>query len=167
MPKVTASNNLRCYIAGEFVGTASEIELPELEMEMVEYEALGLYGTPEFPAGIQAMEATITWLSFDPLWAKAAADFTTAVNMQFRGVVEEFETIGRMGETPLIVTMRGLFKKNPIGSFSKNEFGEFESELAPTYIKQVFGGEVILEYDAIANIYKVGGRDLLQSLLKV
>ena len=167
MPKVTASNNLRCYIAGEFIGCASEIELPEIEMEMVEYESLGLYGTPEFPAGIQAMEATITWMSFDPLWAKAAADFTTAVNMQFRGSVEEYETVGRIAEVPLVITMRALFKKNPIGSFSKNEFGEFESELSPLYIKQSYGGETVLEFDAIANIYKVGGRDLLNSLLKV
>lgn len=167
MPKVTSGNNLRCYINGQFVGTASEIELPEIEMEMAEYEALGLYGTPEFPVGIQAMEATITWMSFDPLWAAAAADFAVAVNMQFRGVVEDYQTVGRVAETPLIITMRGLFKKNPLGSFSKNEMGEFESEIAPNYIKQVYGGETIFEYDAIANIYKVRGRDLLSSLLKV
>ncbi len=167
MPKITTGNNLRTYIDGEFVGTASEIELPELEFEMSEYEALGLYGTPEFPTGIQAMEATITWLSFDPAWAKKAADFTVATNLQFRGIVEDYQTVGRTEVTPLNITMRGIFKKNPIGSFSKNENGEFESELAVSYIKQVYGGQVILEYDAIANIYKANGRDILNSLLSV
>ncbi len=164
MPKVTSGNNLRTYINGEFIGCASEVELPEIEFEMAEYEALGLYGTPEFPVGIQAMEATITWLSFDPAWAKQAADFTLATTLQFRGIVEDFTTIGRTETIPLIMTLRGIFKKNPIGSFSKNENGEFESEIAASYVKQVYGGEVILEYDAIANIYKANGRDLLGSL---
>lgn len=162
--KITSSNNLRCYINGQFIGSAMEIELPEIEMEMAEYEALGLYGTPEFPVGVQAMEATITWLSFDPLWANAAAEFTTAVNMQFRGLVEEYQTVGRTESTALVITMRGLFKKNPIGSFSKNEMGEFESELSVNYIKQAYGGAVVLEFDAIANIYKANGRDLLGNL---
>lgn len=162
--KITTGNNMRVYVNALFVGSAMEIELPEIEMEMAEYEALGTYGTPEFPAGIQAMEATITWLAFDPQWATAAADFTTAANIQCRGLVEDYDTVGRTDTTPLVITMRGLFKKNPIGSFSKSENGEFESELAVSYIKQIYGNQTVLEYDAIANIYKANGRDLLSRL---
>lgn len=160
MPKVTASNNFRVYVNGEFVSCASEVELPEIELEMVEYEGLGNFGTPEFPTGIQALEASITWISFEPIWAKAAAEFTKAVKIQVRGQVDEFTSEGRTETTTLLVELAGLFKKNPLGSFSKNEFAEFESELAVHYVRQVFGGEEILLYDIVNNIYKANGTDL-------
>jgi uncharacterized protein len=154
--------NANVYIDGRsFVGQAKSVELPEIELEMAEFEALGLFGTPELVVGIQPLEATIEWSSFYPDLAKVAADFSEAVKIELRGSVEEFNTQGRSSVTPYKVMMRATFKKNPMGSFTQKEMAEFESELSVYYIKQSFGSEVLLEVDVFNNIYKTAGKDLL------
>lgn len=160
MPNIIYNANI--YLNGSnLAAQATELELPEIEPEMAEHEALGLYGTPVYPMGLQEMEATITWSSFYPEWARAAANFTQAVNLQARASVEIYEPSGRTAELPLLITMRGVFKKNPMGTYTQKEMAEFESDLSLTYIKQVFNGETMLECDVVANIYRVGGTDLL------
>jgi uncharacterized protein len=162
MASANVLSNANIYIDGRsFVGKAKSVELPEIELEMAEFEALGMFGTPELPVGIQPIEATIEWSSFYPEVAKVAADFSKAVALELRGSVEEYNTQGRGPITPYKVMMRAVFKKNPLGSFTQKEMAEFESDLAIYYIKQSFGSEVILEVDVFNNIYKAGGKDLL------
>ena len=160
MPTVVSNANI--YLNGNnFVGKAKEVELPEIEPTLEEHEAMGLYGSPEFPVGIEPMEATITWASFYPEWARAAADFFSSVDIQCRASVEDHQTNGRVATQPLIVQMRAIFKKNPLGKYTQKEMAEYESELSVSYVKQTYGREVILEFDALNNIYKVGGVDRL------
>lgn len=160
MPNIISNANV--YLNGNnLVGRAKEVELPEVEATTVEHEALGLYGTVEYPVGIEPMKMTITWASFYPEWAEPAADFWQSVEVQVRTQVEDFQPTGRIATVPLIVTVRGMFKTNPLGSFSQKEEAEFESTISATYVKQVLGRNTILEYDAIANIYRVNGRDRL------
>jgi uncharacterized protein len=162
MPNLNVLSNANIYMEGNnFAGKAKEIELPEIELKMEEFDALGLYGTPELPNGIEPMEGTITWSSFYREVAEKVADFSKATNMQVRGSVEEFGTNGRSNIVPYVVTMRAIFKKNPLGSFATKELAEFESDISVYYVKQVYGGRTILEFDVFNNIYKVNGVDLL------
>jgi len=155
-------SNANIYMNGNnFVGRAKEIELPDIELTLSEQESLGIFGTPEYVDGIEPLEATITWDSFYPEWARLAADFTRAVELQVRASVETYGQTGRESTTALVTTMRAIFKVNPLGTYSQKEQAEFESELAVHYVKQVFGREVIVEFDAHNNIYKAGGVDLL------
>ena len=59
--EVNRVTNANVYLNGNsLLGRAREIELPEVTHQMAEHEGMGLYGSPEFPSGLEAMEASIT-----------------------------------------------------------------------------------------------------------
>jgi P2 family phage contractile tail tube protein len=53
------------------------------------------------------------------------------------------------------------FKDFPTGAFKQQENAEFESPLNVLYIRVEVGGQPIVEFDPLANIYKVDGVDVL------
>lgn len=67
------------------VGMATEVNLPDIEFEVDEDARVGLFGIVPAIAGIQAMECTITFDSWDEIWAKSVANFRKRVELQFRG----------------------------------------------------------------------------------
>ncbi len=164
MPSISINRitNVNVYLNGRsLLGRAEEIDLPEIKAVMAEHKALGMVGKVEFPAGFDKLEAKIKWNSFYPEVLLSAADPFRSVELQCRGSVDAYTSQGRTAELPLVVMMTAAFKKFSLGKFKQNDNAENETELAVYYVKQMLDGVDIVEFDVLANIFKVGGVDRL------
>ncbi|RBH44108.1 phage major tail tube protein, partial [Pseudomonas sp. MWU13-2860] len=65
-------------------------------------------------------------------------------------------------QVSLVTFLNVMFKKNPLGTYKQHENAEFRSSFSATYIMQVVDGEDVLELDYLANIFRVGGDDMLE-----
>ncbi len=164
MSEITINRVTNCniYLDGEsFLGKAEEINLPMINFKMVEHKALGMVGTLEFFAGIEKMEAKIKWNSY---YAKAMKKFANPfknISLQCRASLETYDNGGRTGQVPMVVFMKVAPKGFPGGNLKQHDNAELESNLTCYYFKQEINGEVIVEFDPMANIFKVDGVDLL------
>jgi P2 family phage contractile tail tube protein len=61
------------------------------------------------------------------------------------------------------VYLTGTFKNAPTGNFKQHDNVELESMFNVTYMKQEIDGADIVEFDVMANIYKVDGVDKLNT----
>jgi len=93
---------------------------------------------------------------------KVANPFT-AVEVQLRGSLETYSNSGRIAQVPVVAYLTGVFKKFPLGGFKQHDNVEAETTMSVTYCKLEIDGQAILEVDALANIYKAGGVDLLET----
>ena len=154
--------NANIYMDGaNLLGRAEEISLPEIKMKMSEHKALGLVGTIETASGVEKLESKIKWTSFYPDVIKKAGNPFKPVQLQVRASIQIYEGGGVIREAPVVVLLTGTFKKFPFGNFKQHDNAESESELSCTYVKQTIDGEDMIEFDVLANIYKVGGVDIL------
>ena len=154
--------NANVYINGNsMLGKAEECKLPDVVSILTEHKALGMVGKLELPSGLDKMEATIKWNSVYGDVLKMAANPFKPVQLQIRSSQETYTGQGRSEEVPVVVHMTGSFKKFPLGGFKQHDNVEAETALTVTYIRLVVNGEDIVEVDVLANIYKVGGVDLL------
>ncbi|KAF0205495.1 MAG: phage tail core [Gallionellaceae bacterium] len=160
--EINRITNANVYLDGaSLLGKAEEIKLPDITAKMVEHKALGLAGTIELPSGFDKMEGEVKWSSYyADVMAKAANPFKF-VSIQVRCNVETYSTQGRTEEKPLVTFLTVAFKKNPGGTFKQHDNAEFPTSFSVYYIKQVLDGQDILEFDAMSNIYKVNGEDML------
>lgn len=154
--------NANIYVDGaSLLGRAEEVTLPEVTVKNIEHKALGLVGTVECFAGFEKLTAKIKWASFYAgVLAKAANPFVP-VQVQVRASMQILEGGGVAREAAVVAMMTGTFRKLPLGSFKQHENVDAESELACTYAKLTVDGRDIVEFDALANIYKADGVDLL------
>lgn len=154
--------NANIYVNGtNLLGRAEEIKLPDVSMITQERKALGMIGKIELPFGFDKMEGEIKWNSFYPDVGKLVANPFKSVSLQCRSNVQKYSSQGIIDEVPLVTYLTLMFKKNPLGAFKQHESPDFTSGYTCTYVKQVFDGEDILELDAMANIFKVNGEDML------
>lgn len=164
MGKVSVNRltNANIYIDGKsHLGKAEEVSLPDIKNKMSEHKALGMVGSAEFFAGIDKMEAKIKWNSMYADVLKKMANPTTALQLQVRANLETYESAGRTAQTPVIAYITGMPKNFPGGNFKQHDNVEQESMLNVTYYKLEIGGDVVIEIDVLANIYKVDGVDIL------
>ncbi len=154
--------NANIYIDGNsLLGHAKEIKLPEIEIEMIEHKALGMVGTVELPGGVNALEGEITWDGFYPeVFAKAFNPFSN-VQLMVRANVQVFNSQGLAAEEPMVCMLNVAFSKNPLGEYKPKEAAEFASTVKVYSINQKVAGKELLFYDSLANIYRVGGEDML------
>lgn len=164
MPQIEVNRvtNANVYINGNSkLGKAEEIDLPKITSKMSEHKALGMLGAIELPAGFEKMEARIKWNSFYGDIQSLMANPYATHNIMCRSSVESYNASGRVAQQPMVVYMRGQFKEIPTGNFKQHDNVEMESRLAVTYVKVEVNGQPKLEFDALANIYKVDGIDIL------
>lgn len=154
--------NANIYANGaSLLGRAEEIMLPAIKHKMVDHKALGMVGTAEFFAGIDKMEAKIKWNSFYLDVLKKVADPTTPVQLQVRSSLENWGSAGRQSQKAVVCYITAAYKDFPGGSFKQHDNVEAESNLSVYYYKMEIDGQVIVEIDVLANIYKVDGVDIL------
>ena len=61
---VSRITNANIYMDGaSLLGRAEEVELAFPKAKMVDHKGLGMFGTGEFPAGIDKLEAKLKWIS--------------------------------------------------------------------------------------------------------
>ena len=154
--------NANIYMDGtNLLGRAEEVKLPDIQAIMNEHKALGMVGKIELPSGFDKLEGEVKWNSLYEEAAKAMANPFKAVQLQCRSSIETYGAQGRIQEVSLVTFLTVMFKKNPLGTFKQHDNAEFGSSFAATYIKQVIDGDEVLELDYMANIFRVGGEDML------
>ncbi|WP_369951988.1 phage major tail tube protein [Ralstonia syzygii] len=160
--EINRITNANIYVAGNsLLGRAEEVKLPDIAAIMAEHKALGMVGKIELPSGFDKLEGEVKWNSLYKEVAKTVANPFKAVQLQCRSSIETYGAQGRIQEVPLVTYLTVMFKKNPLGTFKQHENAEFGSAFGATYIKQVIDGEEVLELDYLANIFRVGGEDML------
>jgi P2 family phage contractile tail tube protein len=156
--------NANVYVDGvNFLGRAEEVNLPDMKFKMSEHKALGMFGTFELPSGVEKLEAKIKWNSAYPDALRKSSDPFTAVQLQIRGSLETYVGGARTSQVPYVVYLTGTFKNAPTGNFKQHDNVELESMFNVTYMKQEIDGADIVEFDVMANIYKVDGVDKLNT----
>ncbi|ARU23673.1 hypothetical protein RSSE_c3290 [Ralstonia solanacearum] len=160
--EINRITNANIYVTGNsLLGRAEEVKLPDISAIMAEHKALGMVGKIELPSGFDKLEGEVKWNSLYKEVAKTVANPFKAVQLQCRSSIETYGAQGRIQEVPLVTYLTVMFKKNPLGTFKQHENAEFGSAFGATYIKQVIDGEEVLELDYLANIFRVGGEDML------
>jgi len=160
--QVKRITNANVYMDGNsFLGKAAEVKAPEVVATLTEHAALGMAGKLELPSGIDTMEASILWNSlYEDVLLKAGNPFQ-AVQLQVRSSQETYAGTGRTKEVPVVLFMTGQFKKMPLGGFKQHDNVQIETALVITYCRLNIDGNDIVEVDVLANIWKVGGVDIL------
>lgn len=154
--------NANIYINGaSYLGKAEEVNLPAIVYKMVEHKALGMVGTAEFFAGIEKMESKIKWNSFYQDAMKNAANPFQNVRMQVRSSLETYSSDGKIAEVPVVCYMTCAYKGFPMGNFKQHDNVELESNLSVYYCKLEIDGNPVIEFDSLANIFKVDGTDVM------
>jgi uncharacterized protein len=154
--------NANLYINGNsLLGTAEELQLPDLDVLESEHKALGLVGTNMLPTGFDKLTGKIKWNSYyAAIWLAVANPFMP-VSLQARSSVSTYASNGLVSELPLVTFVTMTIKKLPLGTFKPKDNTDFQSEFTCTYVKQQFNGQDVIELDTMANIFKVGGVDQL------
>ena len=142
-------------------GTASEVTCPDITPVMGEYKALGMAGTLEFFKGFEKMEATVKWKYASDDIRKACANFMKPVDIMIRSHKCRWDSGGIVEDVPVVIYMKGTPTKHQGGGYKPQEATEFETSFSLFYYKEEADGEEIIEVDAMNNIYKVDGEDLL------
>ena len=142
-------------------GQASEVTLPNVSFIMNDYNALGMFGTAQYPNGIEAMDTTIKWTYPDNDAQIALANVFTPVDIMVRSSKTVYDSTGRREEQAIVNYLRGYTKQHQGGAFTPRTDVELESVLSVNYWKQEINGVEIIEVDTENNIYAVNGEDML------
>lgn len=154
--------NANIYLNGNsLLGTAEEVQLPDITALESEHKALGMVGSIMLPTGFDKLEGKIKWNSYYlAVWLALGNPFVP-VSLQCRSSVDTYTSQGRIAQLPLVTFLTVTPKKMPLGTFKPKDNAEFQSEYTCTYVKQQFNGQDVVELDVLANIFKVGGVDQL------
>lgn len=157
--------NANIYTDGtnNHVGRASEIKLPELQVQTQEHKALGMIGTLELPSGLGALAMSVKWAGFydEPLLLSNPFE---SHKWQVRGNAEVYGPGGRTEQVPVVVHVTCSSKKASLGTYKPQESSEYDDEFAVTYLKVLSGTRELIEVDVYENIWKVDGVDVLEQL---
>jgi P2 family phage contractile tail tube protein len=162
--RINKLTNANIYIGGvNKLGSAKEIELPTLTQKMADHEALGLYGTLQYASGMEVMEGSITFNSFYADVFRALANPTQPVQLMLRGNLQTFEggAAGLVNEVAYVCHLVGVSKELSLGTFAHHTNTDFETSWTFSSVKLEVAGVEEMVFDAAANIYRVGGVDIL------
>lgn len=160
--QVNRLTNANIYLNGKsLLGKAEEVSLPDIKHILSDHKALGMIGKLELWSGIDKMEMKIKWNSFYADTHKAIASPFSALNMQVRSSLETYTSGSRTSQAPVVVYVNGQSKNIPTGNFKQHDNVEAETTFSIIYLKQVINGEVIVEFDVLSNIFKVGGVNVM------
>lgn len=155
--------NANVYLDGamSLIGRAGELTLPEMSVATSEHKGLGMFGTLELPAGLEALTAEVKWTGFYADHLRAASNPFKSHQLQVRGNLETWGAAGRIREVPVVWHMTASWKTAKLGVLKPSEAGEFDDELSVSYVKVVHDGTAVCEIDVFNNIWTVNGEDIL------
>ncbi|MBF0802904.1 MULTISPECIES: phage major tail tube protein [unclassified Neisseria] len=164
---IRAIYNANVYIDGNnHMGKASEVKLPDFEITQDEFKGLGVWGTLKLPSGAEALEGEITWNSLYPDVAAKAYHPFRAVQLMIRANQQIHDARGLVKEVPVVTTITATMSKAGLGNFKHKEKSEHSSTYQATEIRQVVEGREVLYYNAMKNVYRVNGEDVLSNMRK-
>lgn len=154
--------NANVYFDGaSYLGKVEEVTLPDISIKQAEHKALGMHAMIELPTGMDKMELKMKWSSITPQVMRKVANGYKSYTFQVRSSLDSYDANGRVAQESYVVYFRGTPKNIPNGSFKQHDNVEAETNFTVSYIKLEIGGSTIYEVDALANIYRVDGVDLL------
>jgi phage contractile tail tube protein, P2 family len=161
--EINKITNANVYLDGtaSLIGRAGELTLPELSVATTEHKALGMFGTLELPAGLEAMTCEVKWTGFYADHLRAAANPFASHKLQVRGSLETWTAEGRTREVPVVWLMTATWKVAKLGVLKPQENGEFDDELSVSQVKVTHDGAPVCEIDVFNNIWIVNGVDVL------
>jgi len=160
--KTITNANLR-YNGNSLIGKVDECTLPEIKSKMSEFTALGMIGTTEYPSGFEMSEMTATVSGYHSDLLKALGDPNRVIDLSLRSQVVQRNASGTNTTESVNVVMKASCKNLPLGGFKAHERVTQELSFAVYYIRLEIGGANVLEFDPVANIYKVDGVDKLNN----
>ncbi len=154
--------NCNVYLNGaSMLGRCEEAKVPGIKHVMQEHKALGMVAKVELWAGIDKLEADFKWASFYAEVMGTIANPFVAAALQVRGSLQTWDDTGLVAESPMVVHLRGMFVEHAFGDYKMITPAEFPSKYRATYVKCVHAGTELYEIDALSNILKVRGVDIL------
>jgi P2 family phage contractile tail tube protein len=162
MATVRKVTNGNLYLdGGSLVGKVQEATLMEVTAKMSEFNALGMVGTTEYASGFEMMEMTTVLHAYDGALLTQLADPNTRHRIQMRCQIDDYSSGGVQQQLPCAMYATVSAKKLPFGAFQAHERVTQEITWAVYYCRMEINGAPIVEFDPVANIYKVGGVDKL------
>ena len=134
-------------------GRAAKYEIPFPKKKFTDYQALGLASELELPVGLEKLESTIEWSSFDQSVLSKIVDY--AVHMfQVRGNLEVYTSQGLTAQLPVVFLMNGMVKDVRAMLRARAQTRVKTTTTVNVWYSQLtVAGVQIFEYDAFANIY--------------
>lgn len=161
--QVNRLTNANVYIDGASqLGKAEEVNLPDITFMMSEHKMLGGIGKVELFSGVDKLEATIKWNAFYSDVLKQFANPRKTLKLQVRSSLETHDSNGLVQEVACVAYLTVQPKNFPAGNYKQHDNVEATSKLTCTAYKLEIGGEEIVDYDALANIYSVNGVDVFK-----
>jgi len=159
--------NGNVYIDGNsMMGKVSNVDMPEVQFKTSDRQPLGMFGVVQTINGLDKMEATFVFESiFDDVAVKVANP-KKRVAVQVRSSVEDTDSSGMSSELALVTHLGGTFTQFPLGKIKQGDNAELNAKMSVSYVKQILEGKDLIEIDVMANIYKVGGEDILATYRK-
>ncbi|HJU11866.1 MAG TPA: phage major tail tube protein [Candidatus Binataceae bacterium] len=158
---VSRVTNANIYVDGaSLLGRADEVELAWPKARMVDHKGLGMFGTAEFPAGIDKLEAKVKWSSIFSEVLQTMSIFQSH-QFQVRASIEQYTSQGRIAELPFVGLMTAQFKDGGPLNFKQHEQVDFPTTLVVFHCEYYVAGAQYLLYDVLANMYVVNGVDQL------
>ena len=160
--KIFSLTNANVWIdGGSALGIVRSFDAPNVQYKMGEHNALGMIGTTEYFSGIEKMEGTIRWTSVYPEFYKKFSNPFEGIRLQVRGQLDQYQGGTRVAQQACVVYMTVIPKSAPLGSYQPKENVELETSYTCTYVRLEVAGEPIVEIDVEANIFSIGGSDML------
>jgi len=153
------------YIDGrKYLGVVEELTMPDVKVKTATHKALGLAGDMEFPTGFEKLEGTIKWAGpYSEAFALSSDPFSYH-QISVRGNLEVYNSAeGRSEQVAVVFQGTCSFRNVNLGAMKQHDNWDASASLSFTQVSVRFGDTTVMEYDAMANIYKVSGVDLLAS----
>jgi P2 family phage contractile tail tube protein len=152
-------SNARLYIDGvEGTGLCESFELPTVEVEQIEYSALGMLGTVELPMSLVRMEAKAVWLHQPPEISQLMHNpvFTSQVQLRSDQAVFGGQSSPVSGSYVALLRVRPKIMMG--GTFQKGQGTKPETTFAVDFYSLTVDGSDLIEADPTSiNGLKING----------
>lgn len=154
--------NLNLFVDGRgYAGQLQEVNPPKLTLKTEEFRAGGMDAPVELTMGMEKLEASFSLISYDKeVLALFGVTEGAFVPFTIRAALESFGGAA----TPVVMNMRGKIRELDKGTWKPGEVPSLKATLALTYYKEVHGGTVVHEIDAVNMVRTINGNDALSSI---
>ena len=160
--EINRLTNALLWVDGKnYLGKVEEVNLPTPKYKMAEHKALGLQASMEYYSGVDKMEMKIKINAPYKDLMNTIGNPLKKYKMQLRASLEQYASGTRVGEESYVVYVTASPKDFPLGNFKQNDNVELEMNFSVFAVKLEINGQKIYELDTEANVFIVGGVDIL------
>ena len=150
--------NFRVFNDGQdYLGVASEVELPKLKMAGEEYRGAGQLAPVDIDLGLEKLEMTTT---YGGIVVGVLRQFgLTRVDGAMLRFVGAYQGDQLLSGTAAELVVRGRHMEIDPGSAKAGDDTEWKVQSTLAYMKWTLNGTVEVEIDVLNNVYRIGGED--------